>query len=85
MPTSGVIEGSDDITDGVIVHFHGERDSKFKSEVTNKERDSTLCQMICYFEMGLQLFAGIFQYSVMFSYIDDFAKCSTVTYCCIKK
>ena len=75
MPTSGVIEGSDDITDGVIVHFHGERDSKYNSEVTtDKERDSTLCQMICYFEVGLQLFAGIFQYSVIFLYIDDFAK-----------
>ncbi|XP_020614936.1 beta-2 adrenergic receptor-like, partial [Orbicella faveolata] len=34
---SRVIEGSDDITDGVVVDFRSERDSTFNSEVTNKE------------------------------------------------
>ena len=38
---SGVIEGSGDITDGDTVDFHSERDSKFNSEVTNKETDSS--------------------------------------------
>ena len=37
--TSGVIKGSDDITDGVTADFHSERDSKFNSEITNKETD----------------------------------------------
>ena len=37
MQPSRVIEGSDDITDGVIVDFRSDGDSTFNSEVTNKE------------------------------------------------
>ena len=40
------------------------------------------CQMICYFKIRPELFTGIFQYSVIFLYIDDFAKCSTVSSSC---
>lgn len=39
--TGGGIEGSDDVTDGIIVNFSSERDSTFNSEVTNKETDSS--------------------------------------------
>ena len=39
--TDGVIEGSGDVTDGVIVNFSSEIDSTFNSEVTNKETDSS--------------------------------------------
>ena len=42
MQTSGVIKGSDDITDDVIVDSRSERDSKFNSEVTNKEAECSL-------------------------------------------
>ena len=43
MQPGRAIEGSDDITDGVIVDFRSDGDSTFNSEVTNKEEaDSSL-------------------------------------------
>ena len=42
MQTSGVIEGSDDITDDVFVDSRSEKDSKFNSEVNNKEAECPL-------------------------------------------
>ena len=37
------------------------------------------CQMICYFNITLELSTEIFQHTAVFLYIDDFAECSTVS------
>ena len=41
--------------------------------------------MICYFKIRLELSTGIFQYSVISLYMDDFSKCSTVSSSCFRK